>query len=53
MKKIEIFVAVALVIAMAGVVSFWVAGFCGNLMVSQCSLVVAVFRVGEPWRVSV
>ena len=41
MKKIEMFVAVALVIAVVGVVLFWVAGFCGYTMISQWSLFIA------------
>lgn len=41
MKKIEIFIAVALIIAMVGVVLFWTAGFNGNMMISQWALIVA------------
>ena len=41
MKNLEKFIAVALILAMAGVVLFWTAGFNGNMIISQWSLTVA------------
>lgn len=39
--RMEIFIAVALIIAMVGVVLFWTAGFYGYLTVSSWSLITA------------
>ena len=55
MKKIEIFIAVALIIAMVGVVLFWTAGFNGNMAISQWSLIAAGVScwgalIGIGWR---
>lgn len=55
MKKIEIFIAVALIIAMVGVVLFWTAGFNGRMDVAQWFLVTAGIScwgalIGIGWR---